>query len=403
MINTLLGNITGLFSKEYLLSAFLPALWFIAVMTAAALWVTGWEGPVEQFGAWTAGQKALAAVGGSIALAVFGYVLQALHPLFTELWSGRISSWPLLALLWGQLELGRAFQGLRYSDLSKRANLISWWNERFEAFATKAALQYHESGAAVPRSQARDIKAKIRRFSANSSQTHVGAVSNDLVDAYANYDGRSLQGVYDLFKRTVFLIHSEKSYSIQTCSTSLDREFATEVSIQPTTLGNIIASYNEYSFKRYNMEGELFWPRLRQVADQKFLEQLDDRKIVLDFALTSATLSGVFAMVATFGGPWLWHDRVFWTCLFMAGAALTVLFYWLAVIVARQLGELVRTAYDLFRWKLMGELKLEIPEKLTLGDERKLWEQVSQWIAYGVTAGDITFAIPKPKVQGSSS
>jgi hypothetical protein len=127
MINTLITGITGLFSKEYLLSSFLPALWFLVAVGGVGLWVTGWVGPVEQVDSWSAAQKALATMGASIALAVFGYVLQALHPLFTELWSGRIAGGPFQLFLWGPLELGRAFQRYRYDKLNSRSQQISHW------------------------------------------------------------------------------------------------------------------------------------------------------------------------------------------------------------------------------------------------------------------------------------
>ena len=234
----------------------------------------------------------------------------------------------------------------------------------------------------------------------DTSESTVNALSSDLIAAYTSYDRRSLEGVYGHFKRAMDSIHAQRTYSIQSCSALLDREFATEVTVQPTRLGNIIESYNEYSFKRYGMEGEVFWPRLRQVAKGDLPPLLDDRKIVLDFALTSATLSLLLTLAAGVAGPWLWHDAPFWVSAVLVGIVLTVMFYWLGVIVARQFGELVRTAYDLFRWDLLLGLRLKVPEQLALSEERKLWERVSQWIVYGMASSDITFEVPPRKAGG---
>jgi hypothetical protein len=401
MINTLITGITGLFSKEYLLPSFLPALWFLVAVAGLGLWVTGWGGPVEQVDSWSAGQKALATMGASIALAVFGYVLQALHPLFRELWSGRITVWPLRFLLWGPLELGRAIQRYRYDKLKRRSQQISNWQRWFESFATEAATVYHTSGPRIPQSEEDELSARVRALGPSTRESSVSALSSDLVAAFKSYDADSLQDIYGRFHRAMFSIHDEKTYSIQTCSAALDREFATEVTIQPTTLGNIIESYNEYSFKRYGMEGEVFWPRLRQVAKGELPPLLDDRKIVLDFALTSASLSLLLTFAAGFGGPWLWHNAALWASAALVGAALTMLFYWLAVIVARQFGELVRTAYDLFRWELLLSLQLKVPTQLALSEERKLWERVSQWIVYGMASSDLMFEVPSRKGAGT--
>jgi len=147
----------------------------------------------------------------------------------------------------------------------------------------------------------------------------------------------------------------------------------------PTALGNAFAVAEEYPLDRYGMDGVLFWPRLRQVADDKLLNALDTLKMFLDFQLNLSALALIFAIEAAIvgiiegtGGWWL-------------VAALALLTFWLTykagVRVARTMGTLINTCFDYFRNELLEQFGLTQPEGLF--EEYQTWLRLGAFLRRG--------------------
>ena len=122
--------------------------------------------------------------------------------------------------------------------------------------------------------------------------------------------------------------------------------------ILPTTIGNILLSAERYGLDRYGLDSTVLWPRLYwclpdpvQVALDRFKE---DHQLPLALSFISAIFT-VFSGVTVFlaGGPWNLFLAV---CL--AGTALAVLAYLLAVERTEEYAEQVRAVVDMYHQEL---------------------------------------------------
>jgi hypothetical protein len=151
--------------------------------------------------------------------------------------------------------------------------------------------------------------------------------------------------------------------------------------IKPTKLGNIIESYNQYSFKRYKIEAEIFWPRLQRVIKPEYLKLVEEPKILLDFSLAMASLGFLYGFLALLVGPWLFFSLRFWLTLAFLGFLSGFCSYRLSISAANSLGEMIRASFDLFRLDLMEAL--ELPHPASFRVEQKQWEEFSKLTVYG--------------------
>ena len=220
----------------------------------------------------------------------------------------------------------------------------------------------------------------------------------ELGRAFRLYESDPLDPLYvDLLQRFEDFAEREGS-EISDALFRLNHEFPSLPGLAATRLGNALASQEHYVYTRYRIEPEVFWPRLINVLPEAVMERIKQPTILLDFAVTAASLAGLYALLWLFGGPWLGFG--FRACLVATAIALVVTlgFYGLALVAARQLGQLVRAAFDQNRLALMRSLG--VPRPATLREERERWQQLSQLVVFGeanlAEAFDYTLA-PQPE------
>ena len=163
---------------------------------------------------------------------------------------------------------------------------------------------------------------------------------------------------------------------------------AQELHVLPTTLGNVIRSFESYPERQYGMGAITLWPRLAGVLDEGFAAQLSDAKSALDFALNSAVLCNCLALliaavhlVYPIG---LADERLTVVVAEVAGLlALGYAFYLAAIPRAAGWGSLVKAAFDLYRWKLLETLGYEPASRpREIDAERALWEKISRRVEF---------------------
>jgi flagella basal body P-ring formation protein FlgA len=165
--------------------------------------------------------------------------------------------------------------------------------------------------------------------------------------------------------------------------------------VLPTQLGNVLRNAERYPLQRYDMDGVLFWPRLYAAMPAGFAEKLDDARSTLDFMVVMSTLGALFAVAAGAivllrGGSW-W---VFLACL-LGGLLVAWLAYGSAVTAAVAYGQLVKSAFDLYRDDLreaLGFVKAE-----SLAEDRALWNAAFQLIYQGEAGNLDALAFKEPK------
>ena len=225
------------------------------------------------------------------------------------------------------------------------------------------------------------LMVRAKMLHPSMSQTAVRQKLQDLSLYFKRYSGDALSALYEQIKRELNDWSEKESFTLQRCTAELDRRFGTVATIRATSLGNVIEAYNHYGYKRYRMEAELFWPRLRKVIPDDYMEQVREPKILLDFAVTMATISMVLAFGLLTIGPWLWLDLRIWATIGVVQFVAAGFFYFLSVTAAIQYGDMIRSCFDLFRLDLLKQMQFTRPTSLQ--EERTRWEKISQLIVYG--------------------
>jgi hypothetical protein len=403
MLDTLLGKIAGFFEKDFLFASFLPALIFISSVVATLAGVVGIEAIWAWIDSWTAMQKAAAGVAATLFVTVIGYVLQALRTSFTRGWTGNTRSrW-----LWGFRRLGELIQRSRYRRLRSASRKFSPWQQVLDVFDNDLRLVW--SNAARPAPDGRDplpparkvdLQQRVDAIRVGMTDRAVQQQLTEFIADYKVYSGDDLQDIYKAIKEKLQDWHENEQLTIQSDSQRLDRWFGTLQTIRATTLGNVIEAQNWYPFKRYKIEPDIFWPRLRKVITPEYLALIQDSRSLLDFLLTMATLAGIYALLALAVGPWLWFNYLLWLSLALVAISISFFCYRLSVNAARELSELIRSSFDLFRLDLMKAL--ERPRPRTFLAEQSQWEELSKLAVYGTMSDFELRAEPAPTPQANT-
>jgi hypothetical protein len=147
----------------------------------------------------------------------------------------------------------------------------------------------------------------------------------------------------------------------------------------PTRLGNVLKSAELYPGDegRYGMDAVFFWPRLYMVLPETMRSSLEDARSSLDLMLVASALGGVYAL-SSICFLALAHitDWRIWLAAVGGGALVALAAYRGAVSSAVTYGELVRTAFDLYRGALLAQLGYAPPA--SLADEQVLWKNIGQ-------------------------
>src|SRR5688572_14558935 len=169
---------------------------------------------------------------------------------------------------------------------------------------------------------------------------------------------------------------------------NVNREFPSLASVLPTKLGNVIRSFETYPQKQYNIAAIPMYPRLVAVIDKEYLAQIENAKSAVDFTINCSLLSAVSALSILvaglvyplpFGSPALW---TLWLIKIAFFVFLSWAFYVSSIGRAHEWGDLVKGAFDLYRWKLLDQLGFErIPKNME--EERVLWEAISAQLIFG--------------------
>lgn len=377
MVTELLSKITGVFKSDFLFASLLPALLFWVVVAATLSAVVGlgavWEWADELGDQETAGYTAVA----TLALVVFAYLLNALRVPFRLFWSGQVS---LLGVLWVPLRLGEAYQRWRYRRLDRRVKTQPVWVPILEDFKTAIELAGGPSPLQGPdlKGLRRNIGGFRRDLGAEEIQRRLGR----LVEAIGEYgSGKTLSRLQSRAEEALEDWAKRDERAQNKALFKLDRGYGDPMEVAATDLGNVIASYDRYAYTRYKIESKLFWPRLATMLSTDLRSRIEDRTVLLDFSLTTATLMLIYGVCGTVFGPLLWSSPARWMLLGLASVAVAYLFYRLGVSTARQLGHLVRTAFDLHRLDLMKGFGLPRPKDFR--EELTQWEKLSQLVVYG--------------------
>lgn len=151
--------------------------------------------------------------------------------------------------------------------------------------------------------------------------------------------------------------------------------------ILPTRFGNILRAAETYPSTRYGIDAVPVWPRLIYVIPLKYYEMIEHSWNQLSFLVNCAVLSGLFTLLSLIILGWtrLIKPDLTQNYLIAFGVSLTAtfIFYRAAQLLVMTYGNMIRSAYDLFRSQLLVQLNQKLPDDLD--EERDTWTTISDF------------------------
>jgi hypothetical protein len=157
--------------------------------------------------------------------------------------------------------------------------------------------------------------------------------------------------------------------------------------ILPTGLGNALASMETYGRDRYGLDSQSFWYELQSVAPVNLRRDTEDGRAGVDFFICFFAYLFAFAC-ACVGTSIAHHSAV--PLAFAAGALLLMpAAYRAAVKNVIEWRASVQALVNVGRHDLATKLGMSMPE--TFSQERAMWENYVDFIAWGKEGGSLTF------------
>ena len=153
--------------------------------------------------------------------------------------------------------------------------------------------------------------------------------------------------------------------------------------ICPTSFGNAFAIAEEYSYDRYGIDAVLFWPRLRQLMQEKVSKHsllLTQQKTVVDLSINFAFLFGLLAFEVVLTLIFLDYQNLL-LGLAIITVILTISFYRASVAAIQVLGELIKMSFDYHRGLVLEAFNLKTPD--ILSEEQEIWVKLATFIRRG--------------------
>lgn len=191
--------------------------------------------------------------------------------------------------------------------------------------------------------------------------------------------------------------------------------------ILPTRFGNILRAAEMYPAIHYGMDAVPLYGRLAHVIPEDGMEKLDQSNNQCLFLLNCALLSTIFSIISIIASGYqylisIWsnlgnkellyfipidlpiyiYQQRIWIYIVLAilGAVIAWFFYKSSLLNVSQYGSMIRSVFDLYRFKLIEALHLELPNDSN--SEYQMWKKISEFMAAGQELGEITFDFVHP-------
>jgi hypothetical protein len=322
MFTTFLKGLGGYFDRNWLVSSFFPSLTFWAAGLLVYVWM---RGPAAMLKLWL-GQKAelqvLATVAALSGVTLFAYLISNAQTSIIRFFEGY---WEHIPMAW--------LRGARRHHYQKKFLFLKASINRLVAEKQKLEPSLRES-AAADHQKALDTSREL------------------------NAD-----------EREWFLFYPFEE----------DR-------VMPTRLGNIIRAAELYALGRYGIDAVVVWPRLYPYLPESFLKELVDVKASMTFMLVTSALSFTFALLSCLLLPFLTTNWPLMLACVSGGGLLAWVCYRSSLQSASLYAELIKTAFDLYRWALLKALHIKAPADSE--KEIKTWTDVNDLLLRNVPLQD---------------
>ncbi len=346
MFTSFLDSIDSYFGKRFLLSSFFPTLIVVYASIGIAILLNGVEPSLNLW------KTQLPEVKTWIATSLFflvlfpSYVVHMFHYNLLRFFEGYWEDFPFLGK-WLQ-KIGTTYYQKRWDYFSKITDQLSE-----EIIAAEGELK--RTIAKIHNQSTRRTERQVLDHNFAKQKQEIESLKSELVRL-----------------GNIWLISFPTSRN----------------QVMPTQLGNIIRASESYSFQRYGIDAVIIWPRLQGILPNEFLESIKEAKTSLDLLTLFAAFSIAFS-TAWGIGLGLFSSRLDLFALISMGWIFAWLSYKSALRAAIYYGELIKSSFDLYRWRLLEAFNFEQPQ--TIDKERELWEHINQFLYRNY--------LPPPKVM----
>jgi hypothetical protein len=152
--------------------------------------------------------------------------------------------------------------------------------------------------------------------------------------------------------------------------------------LAPTAIGNIAEAWRSQTYRVYNMDANFFWPRLEPLLpeDSPLKDEIQDAKSRLDAMAVMAFLSLLFLAFWFPVSGLLGSSLPFFLCIALLGPLATGVFLLLSKQSYLVLGKKLRSAIDLYRFRVFEELHQALPKNLV--QERSMWSMLQNVLSF---------------------
>jgi hypothetical protein len=377
-ITGVLDALQGIFGKGFALAGFLPV-----ILVTSISWIVGcWLWPScrdlsDYFLQLKLTQQFAIAVLALLLISMISFVFWLLNPVFRQILEGRIFPISLQDVLANRHR--RKMEALE----NEKQGLFTEFGSFREAEQTwPAELMKASTGAG----QAIQDQSLLKEYDALKSRFEkLAPVKYSIVEEIYNRLIKELnatlitvQGLQDARDGMIESIIPAGKVRAQRAffRKLLDRSLSypsQEISLGPTRLANIQEAQRDYVMASYGIDLSVFWSDLQKIAsdDEKFAGTLEQTKLRLDFAVAMTAVSAIFTLGWIILHFFTGNDVTVYVVVAATALAATLLCHRLVFINYSAFAETSRTAVELYRFKLMKALHLELPK--TTDDEQKTW------------------------------
>jgi hypothetical protein len=148
--------------------------------------------------------------------------------------------------------------------------------------------------------------------------------------------------------------------------------------VLPTRLGNILLAGERYPLDRYGIDAIIFWPRLFPLLPESFQRDYEEFLQAYEFPVVVALHSCISTLIVS-GALLLTHQPpATFVAVLVAGFALAYASYVLGLSSARELAEQMKTAFDLYRDRLLEGW----PTADDVHDEEAAFRDIESFVLY---------------------
>jgi hypothetical protein len=213
----------------------------------------------------------------------------------------------------------------------------------------------------------------------------------------------------NLVKKRKMLVEKKKDDEATTLGIGLLKLYPKSTDdVKPTQFGNVVRSFEVYSWDVYRVDGVVVWERLQTVIPSDFLKSINDARSRADFYVNICLLALAFAAIA---GAKLLQERLFDPRLLVcdprplvqalaAGIFIALLAYRMSIGPLIAWGDTVKSAFDCYLPALVAQLGYEVPG--TESKRRAFWDDMAGVFSYRELFDDGRWRLAKPAASSSS-